>query len=229
MILSAVTPVYNEKPLVRGCIESLKPFIRDHIFCVSQRPYFGENQEDDGTAALADELGATVIRGVWPLDHMQRNTGIALLQDVDWIICTDVDMWMTKADMEKLTDVLSNAQAEAFVIPQIAYWKDTDHVLVGDDFKPVIAIRPHVRFVHIGNIGSPFEILQDIYVHHINWCEPKDIYKKVTTYSHAPEFDGEKWYRENYLTWEEGQKARLPTGNFEVAYQPLPDELKVYL
>jgi glycosyltransferase involved in cell wall biosynthesis len=229
MKLGAVSPVYNEESLITGCVKCLQDFVDTHIVLVSEKPYYGQMHIPDRTEEIASDLGADVITGVWTLDHHQRNTGIKLLQDCDWIICTDADMWMTKADMEKLIDVLSKTTAEAFIIPQYAYWKDTDHILEDDDFKPVIAIRPHVRFVHIGNIGRPFEVVNDIYVHHLNWCEPKDIYKKVLTYSHAPEFNGHEWYEKHYKTWQESSQACLPDRCYSVKKQSLPDELKAYL
>lgn len=230
MKLGAVTPVFNEENLITGCIMCLKPFVDRHVICVSERPYFGEERDLDRTADIAEELGACVVKGVWPMDHMQRNTGIAMLQDCDWIICTDVDMWLTKQDMAKLVSRLEKAECDAFIISQHSYWHDVNHVLEGDNFKPVIAVRPHAKFWHIGNIDCPVEVIEDICVHHINWCSPKDIYKKVTTYSHADEFNGEDWYKEKYLKWEYGQKAILPNGEkFDVKKKRLPDNLRVFL
>lgn len=230
MNLGAVTPVYNEETLITGCIKSLENFVDEHIVLVSDCPYYGEPEPSDKTAEMAEELGANVITGYWPLDHMQRNVGIKLLEDYDWIICTDVDMWMTKKDMEALIGVLETTKLDAFVIPQTSYWKDTDHVISNDDFRPVIAVRPHVRFVHIGNIGTPFGVLDNCQVHHLAWCEPKNIYKKVTTYSHAPEFNGKIWYEAHYRNWTDNDRiAVLPNKSFEIKKQSLPDELKAYL
>lgn len=229
MKLGAVTPAYNEENLITGCIKCLEDFVDTHIVLVSERPYYGQAEELDKTAEIAESLGAEVIKGTWSLDHHQRNTGIALLQDCDWIICTDVDMWITKEDMQRLIKKLETTDSEAFIIAQQAYWKDIDHVLVNDDFKPVIAIRPNVKFTHIGCIDRQAEVIEDIKIHHINWCEPKNILKKVTTYSHAPEFNGELWYKTHYENWKDEKFAVLPNRTFEVDRQPLPDELRAYI
>lgn len=229
MRLAAISPVYNEESLIKGCIESLRPFVEEHIVLVSEKPYYSDPWPKDRTAEIAEELGATVINGNWELDNFQRNTGIALLQDYDWILTTDVDMWMLHEDVEKLIKKLEVSKSEALVIKQIAYWKDIDHVLVDDDFMPVIAIRPSVKFTHIGCVDKQCQIVDDINIHHINWCEPKNILKKVLTYSHAPEFSGQKWYDEFYLGWKEGMDAILPNKAFKVKNFSLPEELRRYL
>lgn len=230
MNFAAVTPVYNEEKLITGCIKSLEPFVEEHVVLVSERPYYGNTERPDDTFDIAYELGAVTLKGEWDLDHHQRNCGIKMLENYDWIICTDVDMWMTQADMKKLIKTLETTKEDAFVMRQIAYWKDTDHILVDDDFTPVIAVRPHVRFTHIGNIDAPAPIIEGCVCHHINWCEPKDIRKKVLTYPHAPEFNGELWYKTHYRNWTDKDRyAILPNRTFEVKRQPLPDELKNYL
>ena len=231
MRIAANTIAYNDEGLIRGCIESVKPYVEEHVVVIGDKPYFGEPQPPDKTKEIAEDLGALVINGVFPMDHDQRNVGLNFLesQDYDWILGVDSDHWMTEKDMGILLNHLSETSADAILMPQVSYWHDTDHVLVGDEFLPVIAIRPHVRYAYIANVDHPCEILDTCVVHHLCWGWPKDIYKKVTCYPHAPEFDGKTWYKENYLTWKEGEPARLPTGDLQTKKQSLPEELQKYL
>jgi len=236
MRIAALTIAYNEEQLITGCIECLKPFVEEHIVLISDKPYFGEAEKPDKTKEIAESLGAGVVNGQWSLDHHQRNTGIAFLQDYDWIICTDADMWFTKKDAAGLILLLNASKKRkyvtAFIINQIAYWRDIDHVLINDDFQPVIAVKPSVRFRHIGTVNCPICIVpKDVsVVHHINWCEPKDVWKKITTYPHAPEIENKKrWYKHSYLGWKEGEDAVLPDKKLKVVKQSLPDELKQYI
>lgn len=230
MKIGALTIAYNEEPLITGCIKCLEDVVDTHIIMLSEKPYHGQMYMPDRTADIAEDLGAYVVRGCWQEEHTQRNVGIKMLQGYDWIITTDADMWILKEDLKKLVSILTMTEEKAFIIEQIAYWKDTNHILVGDDFKPVIAIKPSVLFSHIGCIDTPFAEATGVKIHHINWCEPKDILKKVTTYSHAPEFNGELWYRTHYQTWTPDMKyAVLPNKTFEVSYSPLPEELRCYL
>ena len=230
MKLAGLSLVYNEKPLVKGCIESLKPFVDRHLIMVSEVPYFGEAEPVDDTYEECIKHGAEPIMGTWPMDHDQRNAGIAMLQDYDWILVTDIDMWYEHSVLEELISRLDKMPTDAVIMAQHGYFKDVDHVLEGDNFKPVVAFRPNVRFTYIGNVNTTCSVVDDIKLHHLAWCEPKDIYKKVTTYPHAPEFDGKKWYYNDYIGWTEGSPIRMPNGEiFNVKKQPLPEELKRYL
>lgn len=234
MKIAALSLVYNEEKLIKGCVKSLEQFVDAHVMVVGDRPYFGRCEIPDRSAELAEQMGCEVIKGSWALDHYQRNAGIALLnalyKDIDWIICTDVDMWLCADDMKKLLTRLQMASKDerAFVCAQYSYWKDINHILVEDDFKPVIAIRPDVRFNNGGCIDANYSTITDKLIHHLAWCEPKDILKKVTTYTHAKEFDGAAWYKSYYQPWVSGD-ATLPTGRFTVKEQSLPDELRRYL
>jgi hypothetical protein len=230
MKCGGVSLAYNEEGLMRGCIESLKPFVDTHIVAIGNKPYYGPEYAPDKTYQISESLGANVITGNWSLDHMQRNAAIRLLPDYDWIITTDADMWVEKHVMKELLHRLSTTTAKAIVIKQKSYYYDTDHEIVDDDFMPVIAIRPDVRFSHIGNVNVPFEKIDDLYIHHLAWCKPKDVLKKVLTYPHAPEFNGQEWYDRYYMNWTpEMNWIPLPKKEFEIRYNPLPEELKAYL
>jgi len=231
MKIAALTIVYNEEVLIKGCIESLRPFVDKHLFMVSTKPFYGQEYIPDNTVARIKELGGDVIEGYWPKEHLMRNQGVDELWEYDWIILSDADMWFEKAHMQEFIKQLAvDESVDAYVAPQYGYWRDTDHILLGDDFMPVIAIRPsNVQFVHIGNVNvTPSIAPAPIIVHHLAWCAPKDIKKKVETYAHAPEI-GAGWYEQYYLGWKEGQKAVLPNKRFDVVRKPLPTELKQWL
>jgi hypothetical protein len=231
MKLAAYTPVYNEEKLITGAIKSFAPFVEKHIVMVAGKPFYGTPQPLDRTMDVASDLGAEVIITQARPEHRMRNEAMELLDqgEYDWILVNDADMWFEHDTLKELIAILQHTKEDIVCMPQWGYWKDTDHILVGDDFCPVVALRPNKRFTHIGNANGAYKIIEHLKVHHLAWCAPKDILKKVTTYSHAPEFDGAAWYTQYYEPWKEGQKAVLPTKRFDVAYKPLPDELKKYL
>lgn len=230
MKFAAVTPSYNDEDVISGTIKCLKPFVDKHIVLISERPYFGESAPPDRTEEICNDLGAEVIKGYWPLDHHQRNLGIKLCSDVDWIFTFDSDEMMEASEIEKFIKVMEKTDAKAFVCDPVIYWNTPDYRLViGSGFQPVIAVRPNVGFAYIRNIDSPFQVT-DCVMHHLSWSAPKDIYKKVTNYAHATDFDGKKWYRDHYKDWKFGQKAVLSDGlEYDVVYNPLPDELRKHL
>jgi len=227
MKIGAITPAYNEEAVISGTIRCLALFVDRHIVLVSERPYFGQEHKPDCTAEIVENLGAHVVTGRWDLDHYQRNLGIQMLQDCDWILTFDADEMMTTEELEKLHEFLIKCPTDAVAIRPEVYWKTTDYVLRPvPDFTPIIAVKPNVKFTHIRNIDSP-HVLYPGTMHHLSWCAPKNIKSKILHYAHASDFYGAEWYKNEYENWTPGMdKAVLPTGIYSVEKRPLPDELK---
>lgn len=225
MRIAAITPVWNEPVLIKGCIRSLAPHVEKHIVLVSQKPYYGSGVQDN-TADVAESLGADVICGTWKLDHEQRNLGISLLQDFDWIITADADEMITCEQMEILKRDLESNVSDAYVVNHNPYWYDTKHCLV-DFFKPIFAVRPSVRFSHIRNVNCRWA-QSNARIDHLSWAKPKNILEKIKTYAHTDEIKNpDEWYNNHFELWSEGKCATMPTGEtLEVMNMSLPEELK---
>lgn len=233
MRIGAITLAYNDEGVISGTLNSLKPFVEKHIVLISEVPYFGEPQPLDRTEEICEENGVDVIKGSWPLDHYQRSMGNELLKDMDWVLGFDSDEMMTCEQMEKFLSFLGKTNAPAIVNKPEIYWKTTDFVLRPvPDYAPVIAMRPNVRFTHIRNIDHPFIEYTLDRMHHLSWCSPKDIYKKVMHYAHAPEQNWEEWYWSFYDKWDfdKDGKVIFPDGSeYKAERKPLPEELKSYI
>jgi len=230
MRIGAVTLAYNDETTIGGTLKCLQPFVEKQMVMLSETPYFGNQVAPDRTEEIAEELGAKVVKGSWELDHDQRTLGNILCADCDWVLGFDSDEMMTHKDLDKLNRFLEETPHEAVgVLPEI-YWNTTNYRLrPKPSYTPIIAMRPSVKFTHIRNIDNNYTIWEGGEMHYLSWCRPKDIYKKVTSYAHAPDFDGEKWYVDKYLNWIDGDKAELPDGIYDAVYNPLPEELRGYL
>ena len=229
MKIAAVTLAYNDESIIAGTLRCLKDFVDEHFVILSEKPYFGNSVPLDNTRAIAESLGAHVVSGVWPLDHYQRNLGNIIAKDYDWVLTFDSDEMMTKIELTKLVSFLETAKGDCYSIKPEVYWKTLDFRLRPiPEYEPIIAMRPYVRFPHIRNVNVPVTHY-DGELHHVSWGAPKDVFKKVTNYAHASDFNGESWYKDNYLLWKEGDPVVLPTDTYSAIYYPLPDELKEYL
>jgi glycosyltransferase involved in cell wall biosynthesis len=226
----AVTLAYNDEGTIAGTIKCLKPFVDRHVVLISETPYFGKPEPPDGTEEICLDLGCEVIKGHWALDNFQRNLGNQMCKDSDWVFTFDSDEMMEARQIERLIRFSEKCPAPAIGVTPEVYWYDIDHVLrPKPEYQPMIMMRPSVRFSYIRNITSPF-VISSVDMHHLSWCSPKDIYKKVMHYAHATDFDGDAWYRANYISWDTTSKiAKLPTGIFGVDCKPLPDELRGHL
>jgi hypothetical protein len=230
MKIAAFSPVYNEESLIKGCIESFRGVVDKHIILLASKPFYGTPSPIDKTKEIAESLGAYVVSGVWNNEPAMRNCGNTLLRNYDWILVNDADMWWQGKELDKLLETMRTTTKDAICSPQLAYWYDTEHVLVGDGFCPVVALRPKVRWHSVACVNCDWE-LSNAVVDHLNWCKPKDILKKVLTYSHANEYTGAKeWYENNFVGWQADSPAVMPDGKiFDVEYNPLPEELRRYL
>jgi len=232
MKLSAVSMAYNDEAIIKGTLRCLKPFVDKHIVMLSEKPFYGEVKQPDRTEQICNDEGAIVIKGFWE-EHKQRNIGIQLCSDSDWVICFDSDEMMTTSDMTKLIKFLEITKFSAIGIESKVYWKTTDYKLSPNpDHKIIIAVRPQVRYWDKRNVDCSYTWIaqSEIVHHHLSWSAPKDIYQKVTNCNHANEFDGEKWYKEHFTKWKFGEIAVEPFGTrFNAVYDPLPQELKEFL
>jgi hypothetical protein len=197
---------------------------------ISERPYFGAPNPPDRTEDICNDLGCEVIKGFWKLDHFQRNLGNQLCGGYDWVFTFDSDEMMEARQVERLIRFTEKCPVPAIGVTPEIYWHDIDHVLRPKPaYQPMIMMKPEVRFTYIRNIGSPY-IISSVDMHHLSWCSPKDIYKKVMHYAHATDFNGEIWYNTHYKNWTEADRvAVLPTESYGVERKSLPEELRSYL
>lgn len=231
MKLASVTPCYREESFIGACLDGL-PGV-DKFVVISEKPFFGEALPMDKTEEIAIEKGAEVIKGTWPEDSHMRNLVINLCQDYDWILTFDADEHMTAEDFEKFKKFLSETDKPAVAVTTMnTYFKSFDYrVDPREKFNPIIAVKPSTRFTYIRGINSDFSMTpEDIIFHHFSYAKSDEaMYKKVTTFSHANDFDGIKWYNEVWKKWTPESKNFHPThpNQYEgVIYDPAPKEIR---
>lgn len=228
MKIGAVTLAYNDESIITGTIKCLSQFVSKHIVCISDKPYFGPEYPQDRTQEIAEDLGCDVVVGDWKMDHDQRTFGNRWCKDCDWVLTFDSDEMMSEKDIALLIQYLHKTPYSAITNTPEVYWKSTDYRLrPKPTYQPVIATRPDVVFPYIRNVDCPFISFEDVTLHHLSWCYPKDILKKITTYAHAKDCDWVSWYNDVYDKWFDGKEVRFPYGEVHSAeYNPLPAELK---
>ena len=226
--IGAVTLCLNDEDTIAGTINCLKPFVDYHIILISEKSYFGDVLDNGKSEIICDELGVDYIKGYWTLDHYQRTLGnkMCAKNGCDWVLTFDSDEFMDEKNIKKLLDITTRTKSRALTVRPECYWKTTDYILSPTpEYTPVIATRSDVTFPYIRNVDCQVE-LADVTMHHVSWAEPKDVYKKVTCYAHATDFNGKEWYEKNYKNWNYPNKAILPDKEYNVIFNPLPEELK---
>jgi glycosyltransferase involved in cell wall biosynthesis len=230
MKIGAVTTAYNDESVIKGTLRCLKHFVDRHIVMLADKPFHGEAEKADNTEKICREEGVEVIKGYFP-EHKQRNIGVSLCDDCDWVICFDADEVMTKEDLVKFIRFLETCKQGAVGAQSKVYWKTWDYEMKPTpDHAIIIAVRPTQRFWEKRCIDCQYYISTEndgFTHHHLSWSAPKDILSKVIHYNHANEFDGRKWYDTYFKEWTPGQKVYQPwMTEWTAEYNPLPAELK---
>lgn len=200
MKLAIETICLKEERLIPKFIQHYQDKVDEIIVLSSTKPWQGEITEPDLTANIAQSLGATVIAYPWENETEQRNAGVDYAMDYDWLIVVDPDEIIENKDWVRMYECLETAEAPAYVTAhQRVFWKDKE-VFPHTDYQQLIALKPkEVRFIDKRVVNSTYGELP-IDLLHFSWSRTnEEVWNKITHYSHADEFDDEKWFREVWL------------------------------
>lgn len=230
MRLAALAVAYKEERFIPKYIQSLQDRVDEILVLNSVKPWHGERAKDDKTAKIAESLGVTVIQYSWDSEEEQRNWGLDFLQDYDWVLVLDPDEYLTEDQWLTLYDWLEKGggPADAYVCSQQnTYWKNGFIIDPPEDYKQIIAVKPHVRFVdkRVVNCGWAHA---PVVLEHFSWARTdEEVWDKITHYGHANEFDTEKWFNE---VWKSDRTEDLhpltPPALKKAIRVQLPEELE---
>lgn len=221
-----VTLAFNEERFIEPFLRHIPDWVDKKIVLVSTKPWQGEPEPRDYTADIAREMGATVVENYWPTEESQRNTGQDLCSDCDWVIVLDPDEFLTAEAWDELRDF--DKDQEAYVpYVQRTYWKDGFVIDPPEDYKQIVLVKPNVRFVDKRVVNTGYGFLP-IELHHFSWARTDDeVWKKISHYSHANEFDKEAWFTD---IWSSNRRENLhpltPQSLKEAIPAILPPELE---
>lgn len=230
MRLACVTVAYCEERFIAPFIQVMQDRVEEIVVLNSSKPWQGKHVETDNTAAIAGSLGATVIVDAWETEEAQRNAGQEYCADFDWIIVLDPDEFILEADWVKLIHFLEVAPLPAYVANlQHTYWKRGFVIDPPEDYKQIIAVRPEVRFADKRVVDSPWGYAP-AELHHFSWARTDaECWRKITSYAHANEFDGLRWFSETWMDWTQDMRdlhPLSPEALKEAIRVELPEELR---
>ncbi|HVA15896.1 MAG TPA: glycosyltransferase family 2 protein [Stellaceae bacterium] len=105
--LSAVVVARNEAAQLGACLERLA--FADEIVVVLDR-------SNDGSAAIARNLGARVIEGAWEREGPRRNAGLDACS-CDWIVEIDADERVPPALAAEIRAAIGQGAHDIFLVP----------------------------------------------------------------------------------------------------------------
>ncbi len=201
MKVASVCCVYNEKAFIAKHLSHMPDWVSEQVVLLSEKPWYGEELPSDGSEQIALDMGATVIKYAWPDEVLQRNAGQDFLYDYDWVLNLEPDEFLSDEMWQKLYDFIwSEPEADAYVTGQRIFWGKGMESDPPEDFKPIILTRPSVKFTEKRNVDCGWAIIPDLTLLHFAWARTDaEIWKKISHYSHAVDFDIDKWYNEIWL------------------------------
>ena len=105
--LSAVLCVHNEEGRLSACLEKLR--FADELVIVLDRC-------TDGSRAIAEQFGARLVEGAFPLEGARRNAGIDAASG-DWIVEVDADEHFPPALGEEIRRTIVAPTGEWYGLP----------------------------------------------------------------------------------------------------------------
>lgn len=228
MRLGCVCIAYHERRFISPFIQNMQHRVEEILVLNSLVPWNGDYEEGDKTAAIAESLGATVIRYDWKSEEEQRNAGQEYFSDMDWIIVLDPDEYILDSDWIKLLNFLETAPLDAYVTGmQHTYWKKGFVIDPPEDYRQIVAVRPSVRFIDKRVVNCEWDFT-NTELHHMSWARSdEECWRKINSYAHAGEFNALNWFSE---VWQSEQVDNLhpltPESLKQAVRVVLPEELK---
>lgn len=230
MKVGVLTVAYNEAAFIGACVKQFQKFNMDHLVLVSSEPWHGERFIPDNTADIATSLGAEVICGEWPNEANQRNFGLDYFKNYDWVLVVDADEFYTSAGLRELSASLE-MEADAIVATDMqVYWKDMFHrVTPNQEDNPIVAIRPHKHFTHARQAWCDRTDTKAT-LHHLSYVrDDTSMWKKISSFEHAQDFDIQDWYENVWLRWTPDMINLHPVNPpqfYQATKKPLPKEIR---
>lgn len=201
MRVGLVANAYNEASFLEKFLNHIPDWVEEKLVLITSPPWYGDELEDDGSKEISEACGATVLKYPWKDEVDQRNAGQDYFSDYDWVLTIEPDEFLSDEDWQKLHDFLLVADAPSYAVKQRVFWGKGFESDPPEDFVPIIVARPTVRFVEKRNVNSRWDRLpEDIALLHFAWARSdEEIWKKISHYSHAVDFDIKDWYENVWL------------------------------
>jgi len=106
-VLSGLVCVHNEEARLAECLERLA--FCDEIVVVADRC-------TDRSEAIARKMGARVVSGIFPVEGLRKEAGVAACRG-QWIIELDADEAVTPALAREIRETVERAQADWYQVP----------------------------------------------------------------------------------------------------------------
>jgi hypothetical protein len=213
MKVGLVVIAYNEERLVKPFLQHTPSWIDETLVLISTKPWQGPHDPLDQTADIAESMGATVIKGDWPAEHEQRMAGQRYFSEYDWVIVLDPDEFLTRTGWRALKQFMNEEEslfADAYVAwQQNTYWKRGYRIAPREDYKQIILVKPHVKFVDKRSVNTGYGAVP-LRLHHMSWARTDaEVQSKILHRVPVRQLNP-AWYDRVWKQWKPSMKDLHP-------------------
>lgn len=171
-----------------------------------------------------------MICGEWASEAHQRNFGLEYFKGYDWVLMVDADEFYTSASLRELSASLEQ-DADAIVASDMqVYWKNFDYrVTPQQEDNPIVVIRPSQHFTHARQAWCN-QTDTKATLHHLSYVrDDNNMWKKISSFEHAVDFDIVDWYEDVWLKWTPEMQNLHPVNPsqfYQAVRKPLPKEIR---
>lgn len=233
MEIAILTIAYNEQDTIKAVMEQWKDF--KHLVLHSEKPWNGKNEPKDNTEEIVKRFkNAEFIRMDFKNEEEQRNYGLKMLYDYDYVLIVDADELYISDDRKKILNTIgkiNNYEDNNFCYRAskvITYYKDLNHRLYpSDTHEPVIAVNPKKIFFKEARIpNTDYQIPISVKLHHLTYCKSdKKMKNKFNQFSHFNQVK-ENWYNEVWKKDKIDNVRAYGDINSKAVFSPAPEEIK---
>ncbi|NJB69138.1 hypothetical protein GGQ74_002832 [Desulfobaculum xiamenense] len=206
-------------------MQNCAPFFDKIYAAYSDTPWsYKETDIKNSTSieAVREKWGdkLTIIEGRWDTDEGQRNSCLdqALKDGCTHLVIQDADEFYEESIYPSLlASIAQNPDYDAYRTRWNTFWKSTDYILAhkgrpaNDSVVFAINIAKGNRFVHMRDCSPRTSLQLDGICYHLSYVRSDEyIYRKLNTWSHARDFDTERWYQDKWLRWYPGKRNLHP-------------------
>ncbi|HLK16120.1 MAG TPA: glycosyltransferase, partial [Fimbriimonadaceae bacterium] len=234
--------VHDDHWFLRFTIDSFRNAGDLYVF-LSRMPWNGEAGDWTKVKECAEECGAKVILGDWPVEVLHRQAAVQTLIDLGYThaLMPDSDEIAEPQLVESLRKIIRTRLAQRVYVHMDTYWSRPDCIIrPRERLTPLLmmeleAVHPWDVTMFNGRLyggGIGFILPPELGVlHHLSYVGPDArIQRKISTWSHSHEVV-DRWWSEIWLGWHENKLMRdlHPTHPPVYGYVeriPRPDPLK---
>lgn len=231
MRIAAHVLAYNVNRFINPMLENLSPHVDRIYLAYPSRPFGYIRSSRDSKSnptSLAhinfEKFGdqVKVIEGDWLTEEDTRNDCLQMAKDegFDWLVIQDADEFYPDSQWEQLRRALLRYKGEELLVTTwYNFWKSSSYVLLERDGFSLkgtnagFALRcvDSLNFIKQRKANNNSRRIVDAPCFHYGYVQSDaEMLEKVKTWSHAGQFDADKWFQLKWLNWSLNTKNLNP-------------------